>query len=258
MAAPSATGWDHGRRCDAVATEVERFAAAVEGADPGLAVPTCPEWALADLIEHAGAVHRWAETMVRERRDRRLRRAEMDLGLPGDRAGLPSWLAEGGRRLVATLRAADPHAPVWTWGADRHVRFWPRRMLHETTVHRVDAELALGRDPAVDPAVAVDGIEELLENLPYAASFSPPVAGLRGDGESLHLHCTDVEGEWTVRLRPDGFTWERGHAKGTAAVRATAADLLLLLYRRRGPEESRVETFGEAAVLDRWLAGSVL
>ena len=27
---------------------------------------------------------------------------------------------------------------------------------------------------------------------------------MRGAGETIHLHCTDGEGEWLVRLAPDG------------------------------------------------------
>jgi hypothetical protein len=42
-------------------------------------------------------------------------------------------------------------------------------MLHETTVHRADAELALGVEPVISPAVAVDGGSGLFANLPTAA-----------------------------------------------------------------------------------------
>ena len=45
----------------------------------------------------------------------------------------------------------------------------------------------------------------------------------------MHLHCTDVEGEWIVQ--PDGRV-EPIHAKGDAALRGTASDLLLALYNR--------------------------
>ena len=46
--------------------------------------------------------------------------------------------------------------------------FWARRQCHETTIHAVDAlSAALGRYPRaadtwIDPAVAIDGIDELL------------------------------------------------------------------------------------------------
>ena len=41
--------------------------------------------------------------------------------------------------------------------------FWPRRMVQETTIHRVDAEQAVGWPVAeIEPAFAVDGIDEVL------------------------------------------------------------------------------------------------
>src|SRR5439155_11719350 len=126
------------------------------------------------------------------------------------------------------LRAADPDAPMWAWGADQHVRFWSRRMLHETTIHRADAEFAVARDPRVDIEVAVDGVEELLENLRGAAYFRPNVAELRGDGQTLHFGCTDTHVDWAVTLSPEGFTWRRGDGAADVSVRGDAADLLLL------------------------------
>ena len=35
---------------------------------------------------------------------------------------------------------------------------------------------------------------------------------------SLHLHCTDTNGEWLMSL-DDGFELVRAHAKGAAALR---------------------------------------
>ena len=57
----------------------------------------------------------------------------------------------------------DPERPVYSFSpAHRRAGFWPRRMAHETTVHRVDAEQAAGRPVAPVPAaLAVDGIDEV-------------------------------------------------------------------------------------------------
>jgi uncharacterized protein (TIGR03083 family) len=251
------TRWPHDAYCNELASEIVRMADAVRGADLETRVPTCPDWSLADLIEHTGIVQRWAAEMVRQLSAERLDRQRMEVAVP-EPAARPDWLAEGGTEVVAAFRAADPDAPMWAWGADEHARFWPRRMLHETTVHRVDVELALDHEPVIDAGVAVDGIDELLENLPHAARFRPHVRELRGAGESLHFHCTDTAGEWTIRLEPEGFSVERDHNKGTLAVRGTAADLLLLLYRRREPDDDRFERFGDVALLEWWLEHSAL
>ena len=106
-------------------------------------------------------------------------------------------------------------------------------MLHETTVHRADVELAAGLVPDVDPVVAADGIEEFLANLPTARRPSEHLASLPA-GASLHLHATDADGEWLIRIAGDGggVEWSRGHAKATTAVRGPVAELLLFTYGR--------------------------
>jgi uncharacterized protein (TIGR03083 family) len=249
---------NHLEYCDAVAREVETFAARVTGVDPDIPVPTCPGWTIASLIKHAGGVHRWAAAMVRVGATARLDPRTLDLGLPPAATEYPDWLAAGAGPLVTALREAEPDRPMWAWGADQHARFWSRRMLLETTVHRADAELALGRSPEIDAAVAIDGLDELLENLPCAGYFAPRVNRLKGTGESLHWHATDGGGEWMIVLGPDGFTWGRGHGKATVAVRGPAAGLLLLAYGRRGPDGEGLECLGDRTVLERWLSNSAL
>ena len=54
-----------------------------------------------------------------------------------------------------------------------------------------------------------------------------------------------------ARLSPDGITFDQGHAKGDAALRGKAADLLLWSWNRV-PVDARFEVFGDAAVLEVW------
>lgn len=255
---PHAARHDHQWYCDALAAEIPRVAQALAATAPATAVVTCPGWTTADLAAHIGTVHRWAAATVRQHARERVRVRDLDLAKPDDPAALPEWVAAGATPVVCTFRDADPDEPVWVWGADPHVRFWPRRMLHESVVHRVDATLTAGEPPEVDPEIAMDGIEELLDNLASAVSFAPQVIELRGAGETLHLHATDADGEWTITLVPDGYEWARAHSKATVALRGPAAELLLVLYRRGSPESGNITSFGEKAVLDRWLAHSAL
>jgi hypothetical protein len=113
-------------------------------------------------------------------------------------------------------------------------------MGHETTIHRVDAEQAAGRAVGpIDPAVAVDGIDELFSVfLPARGAGRSP-----GDGRTVHLHATDAEGEWLIRFAAGDLTVEVGHAKGDAAVRGPAGDLQLWLWGRH-PLEA-LEVFGD-------------
>src|SRR5262249_27389448 len=151
--------------------------------------------------------------------------SEVELHEPADDAGLAGWLADGGTQLLDALGQADGDDAVWMWGADRHVRGWSRRMLHETTIHRVDVQRAAGGAPEVDAGVAVDGIDEILANLPHAAYFAPHLDDLRGDGETVCLEPTDRPTGWLVRLCPQGYYWERRRADADAMASGTVADL---------------------------------
>ncbi|MDH2429115.1 maleylpyruvate isomerase family mycothiol-dependent enzyme [Sphaerisporangium sp. TRM90804] len=247
--------WPHEEYCSALEAETARFVEAVRGADLSAGVPTCPGWTLVKLLKHVGITHRWAEHIVRERVTERVSSRDVPVALPDDDRDYPGWLAEGARSLVGTLRAADPGEPVWTWGEERGAHFWTRRMLHEGTVHRADAEIALGREPRVDARVAADGVEEFLGNLTAAWWLVEPLRELGGGGETLHFHATDAApgaGEWTVTLAPGGLAWERGHGKGDVAARGATGDLLLLLYGRWKPADARLETFGDVSLLARW------
>ena len=73
---------------------------------------------------------------------------------------------------------------------------------------------------------------------------------MRGDGETLHFHCTDGDGEWLVRLRPDGVDVTREHAKGDVAARGTASRSAAVPLRPRPVEQ--LEVFGDAALLAHW------
>lgn len=255
--------WTHPRYCAAVEAEIGRCADAVRGADGATPVATCPDWTLADLVRHLGTVHRWAGAMVRDLAQRRYGRRDYALDVPELPEAYPAWLAAGARQLVPALRSADPDAPMWAWGADQHARFWARRMLHETTVHRADAELALGRDPEIAADVAADGIAEFFANLPgAAASFAPGLAELRGHGETMCLVAADSGASWLVSFDPDRVALRvaggpEGGA-GSLVVRGDVADLMLFVWRRRKPGDAHIDISGDTAVLDHWLAHSAL
>ena len=67
---------------------------------------------------------------------------------------------------------------------------------------------------------------------------------------SIHVHCTDTEGEWLVRRDGDDLVVTREHAKGDVAARGSASDLLLFLWGRR--PVSALDVFGDGDLLDRF------
>ncbi|NUU20218.1 MAG: maleylpyruvate isomerase family mycothiol-dependent enzyme [Streptomycetaceae bacterium] len=257
--------WDHRTYCDLFVEQADRLAEITQHADLAAEVPTCPGWTLGKLLKHVGIAHVWSAANVRAgAAPEAVVARSLDLGLPEDPADMPAWLAAGARRSADYLREVEPDAPAWTFGPDKNARFWSRRMLHETLVHRIDAELALGNTPGVAPGVAVDAIDELLTVLPGNLRLRPADAGPQGAGETLHVHTSggELPGEWTITLTPDGYTWDRGHAKGDAALRGDATGVLLAMHRRVTVDEAiaggGVEVFGDRAVLDRWLAATAL
>jgi uncharacterized protein (TIGR03083 family) len=220
-------------------------AAARLGLEP--TVDHCPGWTVRSVVEHLGMVHLWVRTMVRERMTERLKREALPPP-PEDGDELVAWFEAGVGELVDALAEVGDDEPVWNWSLRPHVgAFWPRRMAHETAVHRWDGERGHGRQQPIDGAVAADGIEEVFDTI--APRILSGGGGLSLGG-TLHLHSTDREGEWLVQLEDGRLDVQREHAKGDCAVRGTTSDLELLLLNR--PTRDAVEVFGDPAVLDAW------
>jgi uncharacterized protein (TIGR03083 family) len=222
--------------------------AELAGGDLTVKVPTCPDWTLRDLLVHTSEVHRWQTQagLVDAGTFPDMSGAEKP---PADDVAVAAWFQRGVDEAVAALSTVDPDAPRWTWthpaGGDT-AQWYFRRIAQETVVHRIDAELAAGDVTDVDPAMAADGVDELLD------VFLPLYAGrpVGGNGETLHLHATDTDGEWLLTFQSDRIDSARGHSKGDAAVRAGARDLLLLAWGRAALGET--ETFGDEAVVARF------
>ncbi len=251
---------EHERYVAALEAEAAALARAVADGDPDARVPACPDWDLGELVRHTGKVHRWAFHIIDTRTMERPGWDGLpDAEAPADAAGLARWLEGGSRRLAALLRERGPAEPVWGWAVEQHTGFWGRRMAHETLVHRIDAEQATtGRASAVDPDLAADNVDELLHNATARGARAFPnlkALALPQEGDStLHLHCTDVPGEWLLRPAAGGFDYDEGHAKGAAAVRGGARELLLWINRRGAAE---VEVIGDTEVARLWSEGLV-
>jgi uncharacterized protein (TIGR03083 family) len=231
----------------AVRADADALASAADRVGIDAAVPSCPDWKVSDLLGHIGMVHRWAAANCDRKPDDPLLRSDEASQVP-DGDAVVAWMREGAAHLLGVLGAHSDDDPCWTWAPPQTVGFWKRRMAHETAMHRLDAQLAAGNPEAIDAALAADGIDEWLWLLPRR----PWASTIEGEGETLHFHCTDVEGEWLVRLVPTGVEVEREHAKGDVAARGTASDLLLWMMGR-GPVD-RLEVFGDQGLLDRWRA----
>jgi uncharacterized protein (TIGR03083 family) len=221
-------------------------AAAAAGTDAD--VPTCPGWTVKELLDHCVTGDEWARTIVEQGRagsTERVLPADADPSLRGD--ALVQAFRDAAGELMATLSSVAADTPVWTFSStNRTASFWQRRRAQETSIHRYDAETAAGTPTPIDADLAVDGIDEFLTVfLPRLADNFVEV----GDG-TVHLHCTDVEGEWLVARRDGALSVTAEHAKGDVAARGSASDLLLFLWGRV-PADT-LEVFGDAELLARF------
>ncbi len=239
----------------ALVDETEAFGELIRSADPATPVPTCPGWTITQLFRHVGRGNRWAAQIVADRCSEPIDPREVPDGKPpDDRDAAVDWLNAGARLILDAVDAVGADTEVWTFIGPRPARWWVRRRLHEATVHRADAAIALGTDYRLAPELAADGIDEWLERV--AVEATGETAPL-GTGQTLHLHATDdglgAAGEWNLAGTPEGISWSHEHAKGDAALRGTAKDLLLAVVRRQTATDGNLEMFGDAAVWDGWL-----
>ena len=217
---------------NALRGEGAAFAGVLDRADAGLPVPACGEWRLRELAHHLGGVHRWA--------------AAAALGdgtapsvasppMPPDDA-LADWLREGLDALTVAL--ADQGRPCWTLAGPATAVWWRRRQALETAVHRVDAERVLGPASPVDPALAADGVAEVVDVLHprqlRLGRAAVPAAALR-------LTTDDGQGSWLV-AGPSPVT----------EISGPAETLLLLVWGRTDLDDPRLQ------VEDRRRAQAVL
>ncbi len=193
---------------------------------------------------HVGGVWGWAAGVVRTGTQSEF--PSLPAGDEGD--AVVEWAQEQSNQLVAALKNADPDANCWTFGLPRSKLFWFRRQALETAVHAWDAQLAVGQPEPIVSDVATDGIDEFLAvMLPrrlrdHADSWT---------GQSLHLHRTDGDGEWMIRLGPGAeISAENAHGKGDVALRGTASSLYLWCLNRVPLTE--FEVFGDRDIANRW------
>ena len=240
---------------DVLIEETAAFGELIRGADPATAVPTCPEWTLQQLFKHVGRGNRWAAQIIADRRDTSLDPREVRDGKPpDDRDAAIDWLNAGAALILDSVDDVGADTEVWTFIGPRPAQWWIRRRLHEATVHKADAAIALGIEVELSPEVAADGIDEWLERVVVETNAESSPLDV---GRTLHLHATDgalgAAGEWTITGTGDGIALSHEHGKGDVALRGGAKDLLLAVVRRKSAADGGIEVFGDTAVWDGWL-----
>ncbi|MGC4941692.1 maleylpyruvate isomerase family mycothiol-dependent enzyme [Kribbella sp. DT2] len=242
----------------AVVEQTSTFADWVNGQDAKTPVPTCPEWTLAELVDHVGATQRMVALIVGERLTEPSKAFEAYVPAPADSAEWGAWLNGTAAEAKAAYESATDDTPAWDPnGGIAGAPYWARRLFGEACVHRADAAATLGTSYELAPEHAAAAVEDWLETMTsatYWASKPQYAEAMRGDGQTLHLHTTDADGEWVARREPDRIVLERTHAKADVAVRGPAVDLLLVISRRRRLEDApALEVHGDRALFEHWV-----
>jgi uncharacterized protein (TIGR03083 family) len=228
-----------------------RAAAATAGLDAK--VPTCPAWDVGKLVTHQGMVHRWAAANLRRERDHKTSDSRTEAAAAPD---LLDWFITGLDALLDTIvaTAEDARTMVFLNDAPPPRRFWARRQAHETTIHSVDAVSAsLGRWPtasevSIDPAVAADGIDELVGGFVTRGNGQLPAV----EPYTLLVRANDTGHAWTLRIGEGPIVTAVGET-GTADVvfSGSAVALYLSLWNRA----DEIMVTGRPETVAHWRTG---
>lgn len=223
-----------------IASDVERIAGLLEAApDDRTAspVPACPEWDVHAVVKHLGGVHRMVTNAVRTGQPSHSSRFWPD----GDEPLIP-WFAAGAQGLLAALDT-DTSTPAWSFDpTGGTVGWWQRRQTMETLVHRIDVEQALDSPSPIDPAIADDGVAEVLDTM---VRLRVNAGELQLPDDTIELRATDTGDSWLL-----GIGDVRGVAEGTAEA------LLTSLWKRSEPTAGLCLT-GDAAAVAAMLGQSL-
>lgn len=240
---------------------VAAFARYADAAGLDVPVPTTPDWTVRRLLGHQGMVHRWATANLRGET------VEPDaVERSGRRAPSPvDWLRDGSIALVRAIveAPADVHTVVFLNDAPPPREFWARRQCHETTIHAVDALAAsLGRYPTasetwIDPAVAADGVDELLagfmtRNKSRLRTTAPTTIGVLADEtpSGWLLETSAERPPVCVTAGRDDVT-----ERADVLLQGSAVAVYLTVWNRS--DELNLDDGANAAALDPWRGAAV-
>jgi uncharacterized protein (TIGR03083 family) len=230
---------------DAYLSHISRNAARMgdlASRDLDAAVPPCPGWDVREALTHTGEVY--SHKVACMRTGRRPQSSEWSHG-PGEGEHLLKWFGTRAEELLAELAERGPGTPAYTWyEPQQNVGFWYRRMAQETVVHRVDVESAFDEVTPVDDALAVDGVDEVLD---WFLSYQADEVGPDGPGRGT-VAVRTREHLWRVTLAPDDVVLERERGPAQALVTGDPSELLLWLWGRRPQAAVAVE--GDRSAID--------
>lgn len=236
---------------DLIASEGARILDAYRS-NPAGRVPWSDRWTVRSVARHVAGSHHAVALILSDRPTADFEQAAAMPRVEANRPEFPEWFADQTRRLLTQCRTVPPTAACWAphpflagTGA-----YWTRRIAYDTLVHRWDAETGAGiAGPAMDPAVAADAVDEVLDvglRVTRAVAESPA-------GPAIHLACTDADQAWYVDLAEAGrLTIHTEPIDVAVTLRGTAESLLLWLWQRIDIADGELAIDGDRSVATRW------
>jgi uncharacterized protein (TIGR03083 family) len=224
--------------------DAEQMRAILADDDLARNIAGCPEWDLAELGQHVGGAYRFATAAIVE--DRAI---DEPTG-PRERVAMLDWFDTGLAALLAAFEPRDWERSCWTMAPPHRVGFWVRRMCHETALHLWDAETSQGRSAGIDPALAADGVDEVVTMFFPRQVRLGRIPALR---DSVEIVLTDQVGVPAMILHGDGSA-QTNAIVPDAVVRGPASDVLLTLWKRQSRLRETIEVEGDRAAFERVFA----
>lgn len=237
-----------GEYLDHLANEVDAFVTACTG-NLGVQVPTCPGWTIEDLAKHVwGVINFWPHVVLHNVQD------------PNDipplrpepsKSDLLSAIRRDADQAIGLLRHTNWSAPIWNWSKNKTVSFVHRRLANEVSIHRWDAENAVGTPHEIPADLAQDGVDEFIDIF-IGSGWMTYKKGKPFAGELIKIHQIQPNRDWTIKLDKRKVAVVGDAAEPDLTVRGRPSDLVLMFWRRGGTE--RIELEGDAKLLDRFLS----
>ena len=208
-------------------------------------VPSCPGWTTKDLAKHMAHVYLGQAYVVDTGSKAENKEHLAPYPRTEDFLEFMSW---GFDAITKALDINRPERATWSWHhCDQSVDFWFRRMAHETVIHRIDAEQAVGAVTKIDEALALDGVDEVLDFLPLLGSW-PEVPNI--DFGIVSIVATTKSGSqvWDLQFTDKAATVYAADLANVAArlvISGDAEAMDLYLWGRIDSSDPRISITGD-------------
>jgi uncharacterized protein (TIGR03083 family) len=208
-------------------------------------VPSCPGWTTKDLAKHMAHVYLGQAFVVET--GSRAENKEHLAPYPRTEDYL-EFMGWGFEAITKALDVDRAERSTWSWHhSDHSVDFWFRRMAHETVIHRIDAELAAGTVTHIDEALALDGVDEVLDFLPLLGSW-PEAPNVDFGIVSIAVSTKTGKRFWDVNFTSEAATVsaaDEANQDARLVITGDAEPMDLYLWGRIDSADPRISLTGE-------------